>query len=315
MRLATIAVSVFILLTAFDGAVTPLAAQETVTPLMRHNETRLLAGGESECRLEPYSSGYETFGFDLVMGLANALIPGAVGRGVDALAGYLRSQATATASELETLGTGTYLYRVKGETKEPDLKCVAVVRGEFGASVGAGASGRFKAPELAALGLAAPPEIYLELHIQYSTDRTALRVVPAYLYFRRTAAKAGTNKPKDIELVLTFAVPGGDSKSGVAGAAFGVVPIHIRNIPPGSEVDRNLLRGGVSSWIPLPAETKENSGAKLDATVRTRPINLLATYRENDDPRAFFQFLANVLTDSKNGIVEQAKIPTTQAAQ
>lgn len=172
---------------------------------------------------------------------------------------------------------------------------------------------------LAELGiyLAEAPELFIELRLRPSADRTALAVAPTYVEYNRLLKGRNRNKnlSRGLAVQISFNGPG---KTPASATAVGtslvlgdfIVGTHHRYSMPHPLEDGFELE---SPWFPtfspppMPATATE-ADTDPQLSEDTFPMTVTATVAETRDANQFLLFLADVFEESKGDLKEALEI-------
>jgi len=165
---------------------------------------------------------------------------------------------------------------------------------------------------LAELGvyLAEAPDLFIELRLRASADRSALTVAPTYVEYNRLL-KDRSDKPgktRGLALQLSFHGPGKAANSATAvgtSVVLGDLMLgsHRRFTMPYSASDGFELE---SPWFPTFVSSRPKSLATVDSQteIDSYPMTITATAAETRDANQFLLFLADVFDESSGDIKE-----------
>lgn len=270
---------------------------------------------EPRCIQTPPAASQESVG--LLVALGTTLIPKIASAAVDAGASYLQHRK----DELTKSYSGraaVQLYAPPGKTGEelPAFKyqCIAFVRGRFGDTQQSGgddywapSADRPDSARRKLLGLAADPDLVLELKIERSEDGSAFRLLPTLLEFHHhAAARIGKDKKKDLLFTGTFDAPF-KSESETDVKHFAEFQLEFTDVVEGSRLMGEAVSGVTTQWMPLPSSSKENVTVKNDAgkaettpSWNPVPVSLLMTAQETEDAGDLLGIATKLANDSKD---------------
>jgi len=187
-----------------------------------------------------------------------ALIPSLVNKTLDAVGNYLQSKATDTESRQEA-SVGAYFYAVDEDVRlslNNQLGCVIFIQGGFKA---AKPSRRDEdLPQIPAekfktlsetYGLVAQPDLYAEFLFEVSHDKTAFRLVPSHLLYRKSLS--GKGGIQGIAFLVQFKKP----IEAAGGAVFAVANLPFKGLLPPVQLDKTFFAKyeearNASTWMP-----------------------------------------------------------------
>jgi hypothetical protein len=249
--------------------------------------------------------------------LAAALVPIAVNFTVSAITDYL--------ARVQSERTGT--WRAGGAGNFADGPgCLVVMRGRIGTPPGLlPAQGSLSGEMMRSLGLAAPPDFYMEARISAELRPSQLArpgqapqapvtdivLQPQLVQFARTFALRGRQDPKTVGMVLvmrgTPAPNGADAAMAAAGAEI-VFPLHFGTIRPGVEI-----RSAVSGSGSLPGHPLADLAQTLPIQGAPGRVNIVAITTESAEPDQVLR-LINATAASQSAGLQQALSTAIQDA-
>jgi hypothetical protein len=193
-----------------------------------------------------------------------ALIPSLVNKTVDAIGNYLQSKADDTERRQEA-SVGLDFYAVDDEVglrANPQLGCIVFIQGGFKATkadrrdLSLPSIPEAKFNQLKdTFGLVTQPDLYSEFVLQVSHDKTAFRLAPSYLLYRKALSNKGGIQ--GIAFLVQFKKP----TEAAGGAVFAATSLPFKDLQPPVELDKTFFARyeasrTASTWMPplaLPA--------------------------------------------------------------
>lgn len=187
-----------------------------------------------------------------------ALIPALINKTLDAIGNYLQSKADDTESRQEA-NVGADFYAVDEDVSlslNNQLGCVIFIQGGFkDAKVSRRDEDlpRIPAEKFKTLsetyGLVAQPDLYAEFLFEVSHDKTAFRLVPSHLLYRKSLS--GKSGIQGIAFLVQFKRP----TEAAGGAVFAVANLPFKGLQPPAQLDKTFFAKygearTASTWMP-----------------------------------------------------------------
>lgn len=261
------------------------------------DQTGVIVGAGEEC-VFTQDVGLEALG--VVTGLVSAVLPKLVDQGVTALVDYLERRRDERKAEFSSSSSARGAAELYGFDGQPALSCLMVYRGKRGKPQTT--TEVWTPAKLAKLGLAGPPDFFLETTLLFSSDGAAMRLAPLRLEYRRTAARRTSGK-KDV-LVAGF-LEGVFAEGGAAlkAARFGSFQMYFPALAEQTVWEGQDLLGISTQWIPLPAPTRNEAGTAVVSRVPLSVfVNVHETENEGDLLLGVLDALAETTSEEKDDI-------------
>ena len=232
------------------------------------------------------------------------LLETAVKEGVKLLGNALDDAAKSKETSVSAIANEHFYRKITdSETRAPGFvpaqRCLVIVRGKFGPTsdqtVFAGGWNRGDRSKLAKkIGLAAAPDLYLELAFRASDDITAMKFRLGRLEYRAALLK-GLKETRDLAIAVVLQSPQKKSEKNEQ-EAFAIGGMSVENVVVGSKLGVEALRGKETAWLPMLPLTKERTQSlpSLRDNAKIAPFSAFVTVTETRDGSKFLQFLAGV---------------------
>ncbi|WP_288393315.1 hypothetical protein [uncultured Herbaspirillum sp.] len=224
-------------------------------------ETRVLALS-GKC---PVSQAASVEFAPIIVALLAAVAPSVIEKGIDLAAGAASAAgADKTVSSATSSYQGNFYASSDGTLHlHKSLACIVITRGRFGdkESRPAGGWGQNGFGTIARkTGMQGNPDLYLEMTIDVSPDRSSFRLLPQYLYFAKPLEESSWRSPaRGLTVSLSFSNSGTDKP-------FASTMLAFPTLTPPFESKYIYLSGYQSNWMALPVPSNRTTTLMKDET-------------------------------------------------